>query len=183
MHVHGAGELRAARDSRPLAQRVSTEQRLRGQLIIRVEFEHLQLVLPLDGDIDPAFVGVKIHMPWAKTIAAAGRDRRAQRKTPVVEVEQLERTRILGLVLACAARRIVAAGDQNSAAPARCGQDLMGEDANIEPLGLRNQFANRAVVVERMHADAARLVVCAQQVAPGGVQRAVNGSARQRTRG
>ena len=135
----------------------------------------MELALALDREKHPRPAGMKVEM--ARTEAqVAGRDRGEVGQHAVGEAEHLERAGLFGLV----GLGVVAARHQDSGAVARRGPQLMGEDAEVEPVRLRDRVADRAVGMDAMHRDIARVIVRGQQVPPRAVDAAMHRSRRQR---
>src|SRR5439155_19881116 len=70
------------------------------------DFEHVELVLPFERDIDPRPRRMEIEMTRPETVTAVWRDRRFVAQQPVLVLEYLERTWVLrfsrgGVMTAC----------------------------------------------------------------------------------
>src|SRR5262249_56648860 len=90
-------------DARGSGEGALHEQRRERAVVL--EPVDMQLVLPLDRDVDPGLARVEIEMARAEAEPVAGRDRGEVREHAVLEAEELEGTRILRL----AGGRVVAA--------------------------------------------------------------------------
>ena len=126
MHLYGADRLPAANVVR-LGQRALLVNRRRQQRRV-VEGEHVEPVLPLQRHVDPGLGRVEIEVPRAEAIAAVRRDRGLVCQLAVAVVEHLQRPRFLGI----AARRVMAARDQDDLAVVEPHPHLVGVDAGID---------------------------------------------------
>jgi hypothetical protein len=147
------------------------------QVSVRV-LKHVELVLPLERDVDPWLAGMKIEMPRAEAIAAAGGDRPRVGQDPVIEPEQFQRARVLGP----AARGVIAARDENGKPVVGRAAYLVRENAEVEIARLLDFLANAAVAVDPVHGQRAGVVVCGQCVAPGRIDTDMKRAMRQRLR-
>jgi hypothetical protein len=98
---------------------------------------------------------MKVEMAWAETEAVAGRYRRQIPQNAVLEREGLDRAGVFSL----ARCGIVAARHQYDAAVRRRRENLMRVNTGIEIGGLGDRRADRAVGVEPVDGQAARIVV------------------------
>ena len=77
---------------------------------------------------------------------------------------------------------MIAARHQQHGAIAGRGEDLMRINAGIEFLRLRDRRADRAVGVDAMHRDIARVVIGGQQKSAAGIDADMDRARRQRRR-
>src|SRR6516165_5640395 len=152
MHVDRARALRRF-DVGGVGQGVLDEDRVAAEGAVRLQLVGIELVLPLDRDIDPRLRRVEIEMPRPEAEPSPGRNRRQVRQRAALESEELERARILGF----AAGGVVAARDQDRGLVSRRRADLMPVDAGIELAGLAHRLTDGAVAVDAMHGDVARV--------------------------
>ena len=117
-------------------------------------------------------------MARPKTEPGAGRNRGKAGQRAVGEAERLDCAGVLRLVRL----GIVAAGHQQHRVVRRRGEDLMRINAGIEFFRLRDRRADRAVGIEAMHGDVARIVVRREQICAAGIDAAVDRPRRQRCR-
>src|SRR5262249_49983355 len=138
----------------------------------------VELVLPLDRDIDPGLARVEIEMPRPEAKPRSRCDRRQAGQHAALEAEDLDGARILGL----AARSIVAARHEDRRLIAWSGEHLMPIDAAIDLSRLAYEVADRAVALDRMHRDVARIVVGDEQIVAGAIHAGVDRARRQHLR-
>jgi hypothetical protein len=112
-----------------------------------------------DGE-RPRSARVKVEMARAETEAIAGCNRSQIPQNAVLECEGLDRAGVFRLVW----RSVVTARHQHDAAVGRRCENLVRIDAGIEIGGLGDRRADRAVGVEPMDGQAARIVVGGQQI-------------------
>ena len=117
-------------------------------------------------------------MAGPEAVAVAGRHRRAVAQHAVLEAEHLERARVLRLALG----GVVAARDEDRRLVAGRGEDLVAEDAGVRLAGLLDRAAERAVAVDAVHGDRARMVEGGQQIFAAAVDAAMDRARRQRLR-
>src|SRR6266699_527540 len=98
MHVDRARALRRF-DIGGVGQGVLDEDRVAVEGAIRLQLVGIELVLPLDRDIDPRLRRVEIEMPRPEAEPRPGRNRREVRQRAALESEELERAGILGLAV------------------------------------------------------------------------------------
>ena len=104
---------------------------------------------------------MEVEVARTKAITAVRRDRGAVRELAVLEREQFERAGVFRLVLGL----VIAAADQDRRVVGGRHADLVREDAAIERRSLCDFLAHRAIGVDAMHRDAARIVVGDQRKA------------------
>ena len=97
------------------------------------------------------------------------------RELTILEVVDLQRAGVLGL----GGFRAVASGDHDRRTIAGHGKHLVREDAHVDPAYLRHRRTDRAVEVDAMHGDVARIVVAGEGIRAGGVHAVVDGALRQ----
>ena len=114
-------------------------------------------------------------MARPKAEPGAGRDRGKIGQRAARETECLDRAGVLRPVRL----GVIAAGHQQHRVVRRRGQDLMRIDAVIEFFRLRDRRADRAVGIEAMHGDVARIVVGREQILAAGIDAAVYRPRRQ----
>jgi len=158
MDVYRSGALAGRRFG--IRQRFLDEEGLALKAGRVVEGVDVKLVLPFDREECPGSARMKVEMARAETKTVAGRDRSQVSQDAVIERECLDRAGILGLVRG----GIVTARDQRDAAVGRRRENLARVDAGIEIWILRNPGADRAVGVQPMDGQAARIVVGGQQI-------------------
>src|SRR5215813_9937821 len=174
MHVDRARALRRF-DIGGVGQGVLDEDRVAAEGAVRLQLIGIELVLPLDRDIDPRLGGVEIEMPRPEAEPSPGRNRCEVRQRAALEFEELERAGILGF----AAGGVVAARDQDRSLVSRCRADLMPVDAGIKLARLAHRLADGAVAVDAMHGDVARVVVGGEQIFAGSVDAGMDRARRQ----
>jgi hypothetical protein len=128
-------------------------------------------------DVHPRLrrVEVQVARAVAEPPLAAHRQIGQRRELAVLEVVDLHRARVLrlggfGAVASCDYDRRTIAGH---------GQHLVREDAHVDPSRLRHLRADRAVGVDAMHGDVARIVVADECIRAGGVHAVVDRALRQ----
>ena len=173
MEVDRAGAL-AQRRFR-VGERLLDEDRLAGEAGRRIALVDVELVLALDRHIDPRLGRVEIEMPRAEMHAVARLDRRELRQHAALEGECLDRAGVHRIV----AGRIVAARDQDDLLVVRRRANLVGVFAGVEPVGLFHPLAERAVAVDAVDGERARVVVGGQQIFAGDVDAGVDRTRRQ----
>ncbi len=119
---------------------------------------------------------MNIEMAWAEAESGAALDRRQIAQHAILEAIDLERAGVLGLVCL----RIVAARHHDRRLVARRGQDLMRKNSDVEFFARRDLFAERAVRLDAMDRDVARIVVGGQQIFARAVDAAMHRPRRQR---
>src|ERR1700716_4419013 len=121
---------------------------------------------------------MEIEMPRAEAEPGPGRDRGDVAQHAVLEAVDLERAGVLGL----AGGGIVAARHQDRGLVPRRGENLVGVYAGIWLAWLAHHVAERAVALDAMHRDVARIVVGGEQVFARGIDAGVDRTRRQRLR-
>src|SRR5277367_2454700 len=99
-------------------------------------------------------------MPWAETITSAGLDRDFVAQPAIIEIEQLQGARLLGL----AGFGVVTAGDQDYLAVVGRRTHLMGEDARIDRATLDDLVAGCRIRIDAIHAERTGIVERHQDV-------------------
>src|SRR6516164_3416504 len=90
MHVDRARALRRF-DVGGVGQGVLDEDRVAAEGAVRLQLVGIELVLPLDRDIDPGLRGMEIEMPRPEAEPGSRRDRSQIRQRTALESEELER--------------------------------------------------------------------------------------------
>jgi hypothetical protein len=121
---------------------------------------------------------MEVEMARSETEAVAGCDRSQILQSAGLERESLDSAGVFCLVR----RGVVAARHQQDAAVGWRCENLMRIDAGIEIGGLGDRRADRAVGIEPMDGQAARIVVGDQQISAARVGADMNGTRRQRGR-
>src|SRR5215207_2573450 len=96
---------------------------------------------------------MEIEMARPEPVAAVRRDRDLVAELPVAIVEDFQRTRFLGFALG----RVVAARDQDDLAAVEADANLMAVNAGVDWLGLHDFRPRRAVGVDAVDPEAARI--------------------------
>src|SRR5262245_9033153 len=107
MHVDRAGSLRERRVR--IRECLLHKHRVARDSCSGVSPVDIQLVLALDGDIDPRLRRMKVQVTRTEMLSISGLDSSKICQHAVVEAERLNRTRIDRIVC----RSVVAAGDEN----------------------------------------------------------------------
>src|SRR5262249_8439556 len=113
--------------------------------------------------------------PVAQTGIAADRQIGERQQLPVPEAVNLESAGVFRFV----SFGFVATGDQDDRAIAGCRQDLMREYPEVELGCLLYPLADRAIAVDPMNSQIARIVVTSQGVVAPDIQAVVDRALRQ----
>ena len=148
------------------------------QRAVVVEPIDVELALPLDREEQPRLARMEVEMARAEAEPIAAARSMQVRQHAVLEAIDLERAGVFRL----AGFRIVAARDHDRGLVARRGQHLMRENADVELLARRDLFAERAVRLDAMDRDVARIIVRGEQIAARAVDAAMHRPRRQRRR-
>ena len=172
MHVDRAGRLMQLRVA-------NAGQRGRGECGRRFHFVsggvepvHVHLVLAFDVGVHPRLRRMEVDV--TRTIVepvAPADDVLRIGELAVVEAEDLDRTRVLGP----AVLRVVAARREDHDAVRWSDDDLMRVDADIDAVFLLHLRSQRAIGIDGMDGDVARIVEGAQHVRTRGIHAVVNG--------
>src|SRR5215471_1676164 len=153
-----------------IGERLFDEERLRAECPVGFQFVDIELILPLDRHEHPRLRRMKIEMARPKAKAVSWRDRLKRSENAVLEAEHFDRARIFWL----AARRIVAACDENRGLIVWRGADLVGIDPCIELVRLVYQLADRSVGVKPVSGNIARFIVRGEHIFAGAIDAGVN---------
>src|SRR5438034_2528961 len=173
VHVNWPRALRRF-DVGGIGQGILDEDRVAAEAAVRLQLVGVELVLPLDRNVDPGLRGMEIEMPRPEAKPGSRRDRSQIRQRTAFESEELERAGILRL----ATSRVVAARNQDRGLVSGRRADLMPIDAGIELVRLAYRFADGAVAVDAMDGDVARVVVGGKQIFARPVDAGVNRTRR-----
>src|SRR5262249_29660801 len=159
-----------------VSQGVLDEHRIALERAVRSKLVDIEFVLPLDRHKDPWLRGMEIEMPRSEAVSGSRRDRGKVAQRAAIECKDLERAGIFRLAVG----GVVAACDQDCGAVSRRRADLMPIDAGIELVGLAYRFTDRAIAIDVVHRDVARVVVAGEQIFAGRVDAGVDRTRRQR---
>ena len=125
-----------------------------GESVPPGEFEQIEPVLPLQRDIDPRFCRMEIEMARPEPVAAVRRDRDfvgqlARRGNRTPSAHPVPR--------ACRRPRRGRASTRIDLAVVEADPHLMAVDAGVDRLGLRDFRARRAVAIDPVDPEAARV--------------------------
>src|SRR5262245_18427267 len=107
-----------------VGQALLHEQRTAAQHAVGLKLVGIEVVLPLDRDIDPRLARMKIEMARPEAQAARGCHRSEVLQRAVLECEELERARVFGFSIG----GVVAARDQDRRVVVSRRADLMRVD-------------------------------------------------------
>ena len=138
----------------------------------------VELVLTFHADVDPRPRRMKVEMARTELHAVVGLDGCEVCQHPTAEMVDLDRAGVHWAVI----RRVVAAGDHDHMRVVRRGADLVRVFAGIKRIRLAHLFTQRAVAVDPMHGERARVVIGGQQKLARQIEAGVNGARRQTLR-
>jgi hypothetical protein len=121
---------------------------------------------------------VEVEMAWPEAHAVAGLNRRETCQHAIPETESLDRTRVHRIV----GRRVVAARNRDDLPVVRRGEDLVRVFAGVGRGRLIDALTQRAILVDTMDGQAARIVEGGEQIFAGFIDAGVDRPGGQRQR-